>query len=63
MFLMNPGMQRIYEVLAFIVALFFPATLLAWLVIDKFFTTGDGNGHVVRQQPASGRRHRVITNR
>jgi hypothetical protein len=47
-------MQRVYELLAFVVALYFPVALLTWLVIDKFFATGDGKGHVVRHQP--GRR-------
>jgi hypothetical protein len=54
MFMLGQGMQRVYELLALVVALFFPVSLVMWLVIDKFFATGDGKGHVVRQQP--GRR-------
>ena len=54
MFMAGHGMQRIYELLALIVALYFPGALLTWLVIDKFFTTGDGKGHVVRHQPGRG---------
>ena len=63
MFLMSPAMQRIYELVAFIVALYFPAALLVWLVIDKFFATGDGKGHVVQQQPGGGRQRRVLPGR
>lgn len=63
MFLMSPGMQRIYEVLAFIVALYFPVALLTWLVIDKFFTAADGKGHVMQQQTASGVRQSVLSKR
>jgi hypothetical protein len=63
MFLMSPGMQRIYELLAFIVALYFPAALLTWLVIDKLFATGKGKGHVVRQHPGRSRRDHVIVDR
>jgi hypothetical protein len=63
MFLMSPGMQRIYELLAFIVALYFPAALLTWLVIDKFFATGDGKGRPVRQHPVRGPRHHAMVDR
>lgn len=45
MFLMNPAMQRIYELLALVVALYFPVALVTWLVLDKFIPTGDGKGH------------------
>jgi hypothetical protein len=63
MFMVSHGMQRIYELLAFVVALYFPVALLAWLVIDKFFATGDGKGHVVRQQPGQRHRNRVLADR
>lgn len=51
MFMLGHGMQRIYELLALIVALYFPVALLTWLVIDKFFATGDGKGQVMGHQP------------
>jgi hypothetical protein len=56
MFLVTPEMNRIVELLAFIVATYFPVALLTWLVIDKFFATekADGrSGHrpQARQQP------------
>lgn len=63
MFMLGPGMQRIYELLAFVVALYFPVALLTWLVIDKFFATGDGKGHVLRNQPGRGGRGRVFSGR
>jgi hypothetical protein len=56
-------MQRIYELLAFVVALYFPVALLTWLVIDKFFATGDGKGHVARQRPVRGHRKRLLADR
>ncbi|HET7100474.1 MAG TPA: hypothetical protein VFJ52_04925 [Terriglobia bacterium] len=56
-------MQRIYELLAFVVALYFPVALLTWLVIDKFFATGDGKGHVVRHQPERCGRGGVFSGR
>ena len=54
MLMLGQDMQRVYELLAIVVALFFPVSLVMWLVIDKFFATGDGEGHVVRQQPGRG---------
>jgi hypothetical protein len=56
-------MQRIYELLAFVVALYSPVALLTWLIIDKFFATDDGHGHVVRQQAGQVRKHRVFAKR
>lgn len=47
MFMMGHGMQRIYELLALVVALYFPAALLTWLVIDKFLAAADGKGHAI----------------
>lgn len=49
--------------MAFVVALYFPAALLTWLVIDKFFATGDGKGHVVRHQPGRGGRDGLFPDR
>lgn len=63
MFMLGHGMQRIYELLAFVVALYFPIALLTWLVIDKFIATGDGQGHVVRHQPGRGGRGGVFSDR
>lgn len=63
MFLLGPWMQRIYELLAFVVALYFPVALLTWLVIDKFFATGDGKGTVVRHQSGRGSRGGVFSDR
>jgi hypothetical protein len=63
MFMLGPGMQRIYELLAFVVALYFPVALLTWLLIDKFFATGDGKGHVVRHQPGQSGRGGVFSDR
>lgn len=48
MVIVPPGMNKIYELLAFIVALYFPAALVAWMVIDKIFVSGDGKTHSVR---------------
>jgi hypothetical protein len=62
MFMLSPGMQRIYELLAFVVALYFPVTLLTWLVIDKFFTSG-GEGPVLRRQPAQSHSNHVLVGR
>ena len=56
MFMLSHGMQRIYEMLAFLVALYSPAALLTWLIIDKFFATGEGNVHAVRQRPGRVRK-------
>lgn len=51
MFFLDPAVQGIYELLAIAVALFFPLSLLTWLVIDKFFMTGDDKSQPVRQHP------------
>jgi len=58
-----PAMQGIYEVLAFVVALFFPVALLTWLVIDKFMPTPDGLDHAVRQPSGRDRRSHVHADR
>jgi hypothetical protein len=63
MFLTSPAMQRIYELLAFIVALFFPAALLTWLVIDKFFATGEDRRQITRQRLGRVRRDHVLADR
>ena len=63
MYFAGHEMQRIYEVLALVVALYFPIALLTWLVIDKFFATGDGKGHLVRQQPVRGHQKRALADR
>jgi|GEM_PF-2661054 len=63
MLMLSSGTQRIYELLAFVVALYFPAALLTWLVIDKFVPSGNGKGHVVRQQPGKGVRGSVLSGR
>ena len=63
MVIVAPAMEQIYEFLAFVVALYFPVALLTWLVIDKFFATSDGNGHVVRQQPGGDPRSPVLADR
>jgi hypothetical protein len=51
MFMVGPGMQRIYELLAIVVALYFPMALLTWLVIDKFIAASDAKGQVVGHPP------------
>jgi hypothetical protein len=63
MFMLSHEMQRVYELLALIVAFYFPVALLTWLVIDKFFATSDGKGHVVGQQPGRSHRNRLFANR
>ena len=63
MFLLSPGMQWIYELLAFLVALYFPVALLTWLAIDKFFASDDANGQVLRRQPDQARPNRVLAER
>jgi hypothetical protein len=55
-------MQWIYELLAFLVALYFPVALLTWLVIDKFFASG-GEGNALRRQHAQGHVKRVLAGR
>lgn len=60
---MGHGMQRIYELVAFVVALYFPAALLTWLVIDKFFATGDGKSHAVQQQARQRHLERILRGR
>jgi hypothetical protein len=62
MFMLSPGMQWIYELLAFLVALYFPVALLTWLVIDKFFASG-GEGHALRHQPGQGHGKHVLAGR
>ena len=62
MFMLSPGMQWIYELLAFAVALYFPVALLTWLVVDKFFASG-GEGRVLRRQPAQGHGNHVLAGR
>jgi hypothetical protein len=47
-------MEQIYELLAFVVALYFPVALVAWLVIDKFFVSSD-KAHAVRGQSDGSR--------
>jgi len=63
MVIVAPAMEQIYELLAFVVALYFPVALLTWLVIDKFFATSDGKGHVVRPQPGGDPRSHVLADR
>ncbi|HET9177091.1 MAG TPA: hypothetical protein VFQ24_01900 [Terriglobia bacterium] len=63
MFMLTPGMQRIYELLAFLVALYFPVALLTWLAIDKFFASDDANGRVQRRQPDQAQPNRVLAER
>lgn len=48
-------MTQVYELLAFVVALYFPVSLVTWLVIDKFFVSGDGKAHAIRRQPDESR--------
>jgi hypothetical protein len=62
MFMLSPGMQWIYELLAFLVGLYFPVTLLTWLVIDKFFTSG-GEANALRRRHVQGHAKRVLTGR
>lgn len=63
MLVLSSGTQRIYELLAFVVALYFPAALVTWLVIDKFVPTGNVKGHVVRQQLGESVRGSVLHDR
>lgn len=63
MFMLGPAMQRIYELLALAVALYFPLALLTWLVIDKFLATGDGMRQVVRRPPGQAGRGGVFPDR
>lgn len=60
MFLLSPGMQWVYELLAFLVALYFPVALLTWLAIDKFFASDDASGRVLRRQPDQAQPTRVL---
>jgi len=63
MFLLSPGMQWIYELLAFLVALYFPVALLTWLAIDKFFASHDANGQVLRRQSDQAQPNRILAGR
>ena len=63
MFMMGNGMQRIYELLALVVALYFPAALLTWLVIDKFLTAADGKGHSVSRRHIRENQGHVLAER
>lgn len=61
MYMLSQEMQPIYEFLALIVALYFPVSLLAWVVIDKFLAASEGKRQVVRHQPVKGVRDRVFS--
>lgn len=63
MMIAAPSMQGIYDVLAFVVALFFPLALLTWLVIDKFIPSGDDGNQLGTQHPGRGRRSQVLADR
>jgi hypothetical protein len=63
MFMVGPGMQRIYELLALVVALYFPIALLTWLVIDKFIAASDAKGQVVGHPPGHGGRRSAFSDR
>ena len=63
MYFLDPTMQGIYELLALAVALFFPLTLLTWLVIDKFFTSSDVKSQSVRHQPGRNGRNQMLVQR
>lgn len=63
MFFLDPAMQGIYKLLALAVALFFPLTLLIWLVIDKFFITPDAKSQSVRQQPGGNGPNQMLVQR
>lgn len=52
--------QRVWEVLAFVVALFFPVALLTWLLIDKFVRTDDDGEKFARQHAGRRGRHQVL---
>ncbi len=55
MFIVAPTMERVYELLALVVALFFPVALVTWLVIDKFFSRSVAQTQAIRQ-PSDGNR-------
>jgi hypothetical protein len=55
-------MQWIYELLAFLVALYFPVALLTWLVIDKFFISG-GEGNALSRRHVQGHGKRILAGR
>lgn len=59
----GPAMQGIYNVLAFVVALFFPLALLTWLVIDKFMISGDDVDHLGSRHAGKERRSQVLADR
>lgn len=52
MYLATPGINRIVELLAFIVAMYSPVALLTWLVIDKFFETEEADGRSAHRPKA-----------
>lgn len=52
-------MNRIFELLAFIVAMYFPVALLTWLVIDKFFAAEEADGRSTHPSPPRERSNQV----
>lgn len=63
MLLAGPGMNRVFELLAFVVALYFPVALLTWLVIDKFFATEEAEGHSPSRSRVSEHSKHVLARR
>lgn len=63
MMIVVPSMQGVYDVLAFVVALFFPLALLTWLVIDKFIPSSDDGNSLGSQHPGRNRRSQVLADR
>lgn len=53
MMIVAPAMDRVYELLALVVALYFPVAMVTWLVIDKLFISSSGKTRPVREE-ASG---------
>lgn len=60
MVIVAPATRQICEFLAFVVALYFPVALVAWMVIDKLFVSSDGKVHAVRRGAEGTRSSRIL---
>jgi hypothetical protein len=60
MVIVAPAMQQVYELLAFVVALYFPVALMTWLVIDKLFVSGGGKARPVRRRSEGCGPNRIL---
>lgn len=60
MVIVAPAMEQIYELLALLVALYFPVAMVAWLVIDKFIDPSDGKARVTKRQSERSHQNPIL---